>query len=153
MKTRTAVWTITAAQGKSKYRQVSSGKDNFYFTRVLKKKKATTTQKNPNKKNPNQPSSCKKISPTQNTPKNQTALQFSFFPKQVKGEKAALVNQLPLLTLKQSFYKTKKQYLTIYSFPFQSHWVHNVKRKDLSLILWNWKSPTHKTVFLFYFLH
>lgn len=133
------------------------GKTMFIWLEYLKKKKEKShyhPKKPPLKKkakNTNQPSSHKKLSPTQNTPKNQTVLQFISFPKQIQEERAALVNQLPLWTLKQSFYRCKKQYLTIYSFPFQQHWVHNVKMKDLSLVLWNSKSPTHKTVFLFYF--
>lgn len=152
LKTGTAVWTITAAQSKSKYRQVSSGKDNVYFTRILKKK-PLLPKKAFNKKTTNQPSSYKNLSPTQNTPKNQTVLQFSFFPKQIKGGKAALVNQLPLLPLKQSFYRCKKQYLTIYSFSFQQHWVHNFKNERSFLSLMELKISNSQNCFSILFLY
>lgn len=134
--------------------------DNVYFTRILKKQKQkqpknkqTNKKKNQNPPKPNQQKSAKRLpkktsnkkthkptlllqktlNHTKNTPKS-NCFQFSFFSKKIKGEKAALVNQLPLLTLKQSFYGCNKQYLATYSFSFQQHWVHNVKMKDLSLV-------------------
>lgn len=83
-----------AVQSERKYTQVASGKDNIYFTRIFKKK-ATTTQKNFQQKKPKTHKPIlllQKTLTTQNTPQYQTVVQFSFFPKQIKGGIAALVN-------------------------------------------------------------